>query len=39
MFYEEDFFENFSDWQTDERERFKVLRERMENENPGVFEE
>ncbi|AVQ13034.1 Uncharacterized protein XB16_2730 [Leptospira santarosai] len=39
MFYEEDFFENFSDWQTDERERFKVLRERMENENPGAFEE
>ncbi|EMO53201.1 hypothetical protein [Leptospira noguchii] len=39
MFYEEDFFENFSDWQTDERERFKVLRERMENENPDTFEE
>ncbi|WP_061207196.1 hypothetical protein [Leptospira santarosai] len=33
MFYEEDFFENFSDWQTDERERFKLLKERMENES------
>ncbi|WP_078130589.1 hypothetical protein [Leptospira alexanderi] len=33
MFYEEDFSENFSDWQTDERERFKLLRERMEGES------
>ncbi|XDD49570.1 hypothetical protein AB3N59_14360 [Leptospira sp. WS92.C1] len=33
MFYEEDFFENFSDWQTDERERFKLLREKIENEH------
>ncbi|WP_078127763.1 hypothetical protein [Leptospira alexanderi] len=33
MFYEEDFWENFSDWQTDERERFKILRERMESES------
>lgn len=33
MFYEKDFFENFSDWQTDERERFKLLRERMESES------
>ncbi|UPY80934.1 hypothetical protein FH581_017455 (plasmid) [Leptospira weilii] len=33
MFYEKDFWENFSDWQTDERERFKLLRERMESES------
>ncbi|WP_256858607.1 hypothetical protein [Leptospira kirschneri] len=33
MFYEENFSENFSDWQTDERERFKLLRERMEGES------
>ncbi|UOG32741.1 hypothetical protein [Leptospira noguchii] len=32
MFYEEAFSENFSDWQTDERERFSLLKERMEKE-------
>ncbi|WP_061296267.1 hypothetical protein [Leptospira interrogans] len=33
MFYEEDFSENFSDWQTKEREQFRILRERMESES------